>query len=95
MFSSLAVNKTMYKIATLGSQHGLRSESVLQSCEKEFQRKMRGLAYSCCACNYNVVGKGTYSWVPLGKSNSQVDLDKVQKSLLKSTFVPAFVHFIC
>lgn len=26
-----------------------------------------------------------------GKSNSQVDLGKVQKSLLKSTFAPAFV----
>lgn len=64
MLSSPAVNKTMYKIATLGSQHGPRSESVLQSCEREFHRKMRGLVYSCCACNYNVVGKGACPWVP-------------------------------
>lgn len=89
MLSSPAVNKTMYKIAMFGSQQGLRFE-CLQSHDKEFGRKMRGLTCNCCACNYTMIAEGTYAWVPLQKFNSEVDLDIGQKScevLLKSTFV--------
>lgn len=53
-----------YKIAKLGSQHGPRSEGVLQSHDKELLRKMRGLAWSCCACNYTMRGEGTYGQLP-------------------------------
>lgn len=82
----------MYKIAKLGSQRGLRSEGVLQCHDKELLRKMRGLAWRCCARNYTMTGEGTYGQVPLQKSNTQVYLDIVQKCyevLFKSSFVPA------